>query len=300
VHKGWLPSYRFRSGLLMDWASASAARLERRLNVEATASLLNDLARERLLAHYHDHTNVLKWLGTVVTPLERALERFPTALVPRFNLVRILLHFGEPRDVRRGLNLIDETLGCAQNWQLDPLDDVLPWDFCPAWFNYRRYFDAVTAGLGSADGSVSELVAVILASLNHYRARYADEIPAKRTKFELAAEAVRLDPDFPEYALYHCRLLMARGDEAAFNEASARLQQLLFRSARFLEVLDIARHLPSSLRGGWYNDLENSTARLWSALRVSEDLREPVLRSPIEAGLRVNGQPFTEAAREVL
>lgn len=287
VYKGWLPSYRFDSGLLRDWASASAARLERRLGVEETAGLLNDLARERLLAHYHDHTNGLKWLDTVVAPLERAVERFPTALVPRFNLVRILLHFGEPQRVRRGIHLIDDMLRCSENWQLNPLDDVLPWDFCPSWFNYRRYFDAVTGGMGSLDGYAPELTAVILASLNHYRARYADEIAPECSKLELAAAAVRLDPDFPEYELYHCRLLIARGDPDDFDRVSSRLERLVHRSARLLEIHDIARHLPLDLQGEWCKELEIRAHRFWSATQVREDLREPALRSSIEAGFRV-------------
>ena len=297
VHKGWLPSYRFRGGLLMDWASASATRLERRLAVDESATLLNDLARERLLAHYHDHTNVSKWLDSVITPWQHVVERFPTALVPRFNLVRVLVHFGEPRHVRRGVSLIDETLR-RDDWHLEPLDDVLPWDFCPSWFNYRRYFDAVTTAMGgSPDGFAREGVAVILASLSHYRARYSDEIGAERGKLELASEAVRLDPDFPEYTLYHSRLLMARGETDDLHQVSGQLQQLTRRSARLFEILDVARNLPLNLRGGWYEDLEDRAARMWSATRVSEDLREPGLRSAIEPVLRIGESAATGAAR---
>jgi glycosyl transferase family 1 len=284
VHKGWLPSYGFSNGLLMEWASASAARLERRLDVQETAGLLNDLARERLLAHYHDQANAWEWLGSVVTPLERACEQFPSALVPRFNLMRILLHFGDPERVRRGVRLIDDTLRRPAHWQLDPLDDVLPWDFCPSWFNYRRYFDAVTRGMDSPCGDVTELVAVILASLNHYRARYADEIVAPRSKLELAAEAVGLDPDFPDYALYYCRLLIARADPADLHQASTQLRRLAWRSARLLEILDVARHLPEALLGEWFEDLERQAARLWSAAQIREDLSEPALRSALAAG----------------
>jgi hypothetical protein len=299
VRKGWLPSYRFRRGLLMDWASMSVARLDRRLRDGATASVLNDLAREQLLAHYHDHANASKWLERVVVPLERALGQFPPALVPRFNLVRVLLHFGEPRDVRRALDLIDEALGSASGWHLDPIDDVLPWDFCPEWFNYRRYFDVVTEGMGTPDKAMPELVTVILASLNHYRARYADGHSAPRTQVELAAEAVRLDPGFPEYALYYCRLLLARGDETDLELVSTQVQQLMQHSARLVEILDIARRLPANMRGDWYQHLESSAATLWSALRLSDDLREPLPRSPFEGRRRIDRRAI-QGAGEVL
>jgi hypothetical protein len=286
LHNGWLPSNRFSRGLLMDWAAASAARLEDQIGSDETAALLNDLARERLLAHFHDHTNAAEWLDAVVAPLERAIERFPTALVPRFNLVRILLHFGEPQRVRRGISLIDETLGRTDAWQLDPLDDVLPWDFCPSWFNYRRYFDTVARALNAPGEFESQLVALILASLNHYRARYADEIASDRSKWALAAEAVRLDPSFAEYVLYYCRLLITQGNPADLCHASTQLQQIVTRSARLLEIVDIARHLPAELRGEWFEDLQILALRLWSATKLRENSSEPVLRGALTAGVR--------------
>jgi hypothetical protein len=283
VHKGWLPSHRFGSGVLMDWAAASTAAIERRLQSEETASLLNDLARERLLAHYHDRGPSSQWLDQVVDPLERAVERFPQALVPRLNLVRTLLHFGGPACVRRGVSLLDDTLGQPlDRWQVDPLDDVLPWDFCPSWFNYRRYLDAVTRGLVSPAAAAPELVAVIVASLSHYRARYADEISGERSMWELAEDAVRFDPDFPEYMLYYCRLLMSRARADDVAEVHRQLRRLATRSTRLLDILDLARRLPAEWQGAWYEDLQARAARFWSSMRLRENLPEPPLRSSLE------------------
>ena len=203
VEKGWLPSNQFGGALLTNWATESAARIEERLLVEESVGLLNDLARERLLAHYHDSAGGgASWLADVVVPLERAIHRFPSALVPRFNLVRVLVHFGDAAQVRQGVGLLDDTLRwSAGQWQIDLLDDVLPWDFCPSLFNYRRYFDAVTQSLGTSSPRIETLIAVILASLNHYRSKYAAEIVGERTDIEYAAEAVRLDPGFAEYVV---------------------------------------------------------------------------------------------------
>ena len=62
---------------------------------------------------------------------------------------------------------------------------MLPWDFCPSLFNYRRYFDAVTQSLGTSSPRIETLIAVILASLNHYRSRYAAEIVGERTDIQV-------------------------------------------------------------------------------------------------------------------
>jgi hypothetical protein len=137
---------------------------------------------------------------------------------------------------------LDDTLRrTAGQWQIDLLDDVLPWDFCPSLFNYRRYFDAVMQSLGTSSPRIETLIAVILASLNHYRSKYAAEMVGERTDIEYAAEAVRLDPGFAEYVVQYCRLLVTRGERADHLEAAAHLQRLASFSARQLEVLDIAR-----------------------------------------------------------
>lgn len=282
VHKGWLPSYRFGTGVLMTWAAESEARLKRELAQEESARVLNDIARERLLAHYHELCGrPRQLLERIAEPLERAVQRFPDALVPRFNLARILLHFGQPAQVRRGVALIDDTLGQPPGrWNVHPLDDVLPWDFCSTFFNYRRYFDRVVRAMGEAtDAAVPEFVATIRASLCYYRAKYAQEIPSDCSDVDCAAEAARLDPEFADYVLYWCRLLVMRSAPGDLDEAATHLRRLSGRSARLLEILDLARHLPPTMQGPWYEELEQRTARLWAAIEMRENLPEPLLRN---------------------
>jgi hypothetical protein len=299
VQRGWLPSTKFGKRVLMNWAAESAAVIERQLGVEESSRLLNDLARERLLAHYHDpFVEESPWLHDVVTPLERAIDREPAALVPRLNLVRVLLHFGAPRQVRQGIALLDDTLGHSVDyWQVDPFDDVLPWDFCSSWFNYRRYFDTVVRSMESSEPVGNELTAIICASLAHYRARYFAEVPGMRSDVEWAKQAVQLDPGFPEYVLYWCRLVVARAQRAEVTEARVHLERLARRSARLLETLDIARNLPADVQGDWFRDLERRASKFWSSARVQDDLREPRLRSAIEAGFRM-GTPGSNRLAE--
>ncbi len=282
VQKGWLPSSDFGKGLLMDWAARSAARIEERLEADHSVGLLNDLARERLLAHYHDDVGA-GWLRDAIAPLERAMEACPDALVVRFNLVRALLHFGDPVHVRQGIGLVDTTLDAsAQSWRLHPLDDVLPWDFCPSFFNYRRYFDTVTRSLASADSDiVQSLIAIILAALNHYRSRYATECPGPHSELFYAEQAVRLDPGFAEYILNYARLLVRRGLPADLSMAKEQLSELSRRSTRLIEIHDIARQLPDEAKSDWCSNLEARASRLWWSTRVRENLPHPTLRSSL-------------------
>ena len=281
IQKGWLPSYRFGGQLLTDWAASSLERLEQHRQIEESPQVLNDIARERLLASYHDHGPAEPtWLSNVTAPLERAVSAFPSALVPRLNLIRILLHFGRGATVRRAVALLDETLEQAPaTWHVEPLDDVLPWDFCPSFFNYRRYFDVVTAVLGGQRPERGEMTATILASLHYYRARYAYEIPWTIAEIDCAARATALDSDFAEYTLYYCRLLLDRAAAADLKEAATLIESLAQRSARVLELLDLARRLPEELQGTWYARLLVRATRFWTAMEMRENLPEPWLQS---------------------
>ena len=156
----------------------------------------------------------------------------------------------------------------------------------PLLFNYRRYFDAVTQSLGTSSPRIERLIAVILASLNHYRSKYAAEIVGERTDIEYAGEAVRLDPGFAEYVFQYCRLLVTRGERGDHLEAAAHLQRLASCSARQLEVLDIARSLPQGLADGWHSELEARAKRLWIATHHREQLMESVPRRTSEVSHR--------------
>ncbi len=281
IQKGWLPSYEFGGQLLSNWAASSLARLELHRQIEESPQVLNDIARERLLASVHDHSAAEpSWLSHVTAPLERAVSAFPSALVPRLNLIRILLHFGRGAIVRRAVALLDETLDEAPAaWLVEPLDDVLPWDFCPSLFNYRRYFDVVTAVLGGQRPERGELTATILASLHYYRARYADELPGSIAGIDYAARATALDSDFAEYTLYYCGLLLDRAAVADLQEAAVLIESLAQRSARVLELLDLARRLPEELQGKWYATLLVRATRFWTATEMRENLYEPWLQS---------------------
>jgi len=278
VHKGWLPSYQFGGTLLTGWAACSVERMRARCDAAESPGLLNDIAREHLLASYH-RVPADTWLPAVIVPLARAVASFPAALVPRLNLIRVLLHFGSGGEVGRGIALLDDTLSRPPAfWDVDPLDDVLPWDFCPSFFDYRRYFDCVTAALGGDGPARTNLTPIILAALHYYRGRYARQVAGAVAELEYAARAVELDPAFAEYVLYYCRLLIDRGLDADLHRAAELLRTLASRSARFLEIADLTRQLPPERLGEWHNDLSEKAARFWAATEMRENLPEPWLQ----------------------
>jgi hypothetical protein len=103
---------------------------------------------------------------------------------------------------------------------------------------------------------------------------------------EYAARACALDPEFAEYALYYCRLLIDRGRASDLREAAESLDALANRSARLLEIADLARQLPQELQGRWYGDLCARAERFWAAVEMRENLPEPVLQPLDQDDLR--------------
>jgi len=186
----------------------------------------NDIAREIALlrgqARYFNETlgNDSELHAKMIQSLEDAVEAEPRRLVPCFNLLRLLICFGDAAEVRRGLKLaasvIDRPL---DQWQVDPLDDVFPYDFSGSWFNSREYFDCLVEVLGGDAGKTERLRRLILASIHHYLA-------VDKESLTLAEAAHSLDPDFPFYSLHLAEILSRQTDAAALRRARGLLTTL--------------------------------------------------------------------------
>jgi hypothetical protein len=195
VWKGWLAG---GPEIMAHIRERNLARWQERFERKPSAQLLNDMARELVLEYAARTRNTTK----VDAPelLSRAFEiyregkdRFPSALVLRFNFIRTALHYGWPLDVSEALRLAQETVAKpSAEWSVEALDDIMPWDYCNSCFNYRSYFEAVEAELKGDAPSSERMRNLIYASIHHYLGCYQNDLHHHE-------RAVSLDPDFPYY-----------------------------------------------------------------------------------------------------
>ena len=163
-----------------------------------------------------------------VTSLSRttysdALARFPKSLALRFNALRYAFHMGLSADIPVALRMAQEALALpVGKWELDPLDDVFPWDYHSHCFNYRDYLDTVTQGLAQHAVDQPKMVRLILASLHYYVGLYTNEL----TCFQ---KAVELDSGFP---FYRYRYAIALIEQQQTPEQLTTAKNLLVDLAR--------------------------------------------------------------------
>lgn len=143
-------------------------------------------------------------IGTVFQLFAVALERFPLSLALRFNIVRTAFHFGRPAEIENAIAITEDCLAAdPQALSLHPMDDVMPWDFCQNFFNYRSYLQIATEAMrdrSDRSDRSEELKALIFASLHYYYGRITDS----PTHFKAAAT---LDPEFSVYRMWQAKAL---------------------------------------------------------------------------------------------
>lgn len=241
LQKGWLPSYDFtESPVLKEMCVKSQERLQSSLeSKQASSRTYIDWVREVVLANYHRSLTgpIGKqhlWLTSVIKVCNEGIAKFPNSLVLRFNLIRVVLHFGAPKEVSKVLRLLDKTIQqYTTSWEISPLDDVFPWDFCPTYFNYRRYFDLSTQCFTLDKPLEPELVKLILASLNYYKALYSNQNSYFR-------KAIKYDPNFPYFKYTYAKFLMEKKKNVtALEKARKLLLELSDGSTLFLNTLDL-------------------------------------------------------------
>jgi hypothetical protein len=224
--RGWVPADGDLR-VLSEICSGNVAQLRRYADQSDDPRFLNDMAREYVLLYCNRilEPNVLH---QPTAELEHAIEifrdavgRFPNHLVLKFNLIRILIHFGDLSEIAEGYEMAAALIRRArEEWDIGPLDDVMPYDFCSTFFNYRVYLDLVVDLLAHRTENTDGLVDLIYASVNHYLGRHLRDP-------NVTGAAVELDPDFPFYTLSHAVNLLSTGA----MEDAATAQPLLLNLA---------------------------------------------------------------------
>ena len=161
-----------------------------------------------------------KLLRRVELVYSEAIQKHPRSLVLLFNALRHGLHLGNPKDVSTLLKAAaDAVRQPLDHWEVDPMDDVFPWDYFSSFFNYRSYIDTVTNGLVAGNVDRNKLARLILASIHYYLGHYSGDTGQFR-------KAVELDPEFPNYRYYLAESLQQSGQDSALNEAVALFTEL--------------------------------------------------------------------------
>ncbi len=151
-------------------------------------------------------------------------DTHPDSLALRFNGIRHDLHLGEPEYIQEVLDHVRSILNNTESFGvIDPHEDIMPWDYHGAFFNYRSYLDTLTLGLGNNCLDTDKLKNLILASLAHYLGQYTGEV-------EHLEQAVNWDPEFPRYQYSLARSLLLRNNVGDAERATSLLE-VLFNSS---------------------------------------------------------------------
>ncbi len=315
IWKGWMQSGGGHEEM-KELRRKNFSRFQETLREGCAPKDFIDITREMLLEYVSvvraaGHVEINQdYLKQIFSLCHLALKTFPDNLVLRFNTIRAAIHYGKVAEQRAALSLLEETLARpAESWVVDPLDDVLPWDFFSTAFNYRAYFDEVVKVLALRNRASSDprntetksgrLTGLILASLNFYQGRMTN----KRVPLERAVEQ---DPEFPFYALELARKLAASSRDAELQRAASILELLcrdsilLGEAHRLLaglvheegrNVADLeairkkVERLPRKHHGGfWAEDARAALASSW--LRIPRAGSRPAPWRPFEEGVQ--------------
>ena len=224
----------------MELAQMNASRMAVHRAERVSAGL--DEAREWLMVYaralYDNQYRDLDsgHLERAIRGYRDAVSAFPKSLVAKFNLFRVLLHFGGADRHGEAVTLLDEIVESRADWEIDPADDVLPYDFMPEWFNYRSYLDLVVDAHATGEPQRARMCDLLVAAAFHYRA-------VRDRSVSDADTSVQLDPAFTPYRLTLAELLAGREDAASCARAVEFLADLAkgsnvaLRAGRLLQAI---------------------------------------------------------------
>ena len=226
AYKGWLQANEqqtyqaLRNASLERWKSTPVE--------DHTLDTICDLPRELLLEFVHstlspDDQSYDSLVQTALNIYRSALPLFPDSLALRFNFARAAFHFGTEPDIEEALKVAEETLARdSAALSLDPMDNVMTWDYCQDFFNYRDYLQIATEAVRDRTDRSDELKSLILASLHYYFGRMSSAVGHH-------AKATELDPKYSVYRLWQAKDCRQSGDpNAAVSLLATVVRDILY------------------------------------------------------------------------
>lgn len=242
IFRGWVPA-NGDLHVLSDFCKSNITQLRGIIERRSEARFLNDMARELTLLYCSravDPDNFNPDTSELTHSIElfyEGITHFPDNLVLQFNLLRVLLHFGSEDNVLAGVGMAKKILSRpAESWELSIHDDVMPYDFCSNFFNYRTYLDEIVESLVSGGDRTERLIELILASIHHYVGRHEEDL-------EHTARAVELDGEFPFYALTHASIILSQDKTENLEQATDLLLELAEGSMLAVQAYWLLRHV---------------------------------------------------------
>ena len=261
-------------GVAINLAKQNRARLTEEYRMARSARVLIDMAREQLLVYsraLYEGGSVVgpQYLESTIADLRAACADFPNSLVAHFDLLRVLIHFGTASDRSYAETLALKIIATpAEDWRIDPGEDVLPYDLFSNWFDYRAYLDLVVERLAGGIAPDAAFNDLILASVNHYAAVLTGSI-------EHAERAVALNPSFPFYKLYLAEMLARQPRPDHQEQAEQLLRELAESSIVAMRAYWQLRALKKPQRSSAtsIDDLEWRLLRMASVVLQTEHLQ---------------------------
>jgi len=169
-----------------------------------------------------------------------ACELAPKALVPHFNFIRCAFHFGTERAKTDAEDKCRAIIAAnPADWEIDFADDLMPYDFFPAFCNTRRLVDLLILEAAAPGSQRDALVDTILASVYFYLAWRLEQT-------ELLRQSVRLDPSFVNARFELARSLVTDGDGTAALPIIETLSSTYLLSAELVTLRDRAATLAAA------------------------------------------------------
>jgi hypothetical protein len=176
-------------------------------------------------------------VSDALSQFKDAFQDKPDALTPTFNFMRCAFHFGTEADKIEAEQLAQRMIETnPDDWIVELDDDLLPYDFFPAFCNTRRLVNLMVLDAARPGTQRHPIIETILASVHFYLAWRTE-------RSSLLSEAVRLDPSFVNAQLELSRALVADGDGQSAAEILTVLASTYLLSSEISSLVDRASSL---------------------------------------------------------